>query len=446
MVAPGDHDGEPDDPAWRGLEVGGTCYPVCTAAAIDPDGDGWGWENNASCLVAGSAPAQGAPWCDEGSSPPGLEVGGTCYPVCTAAAIDPDGDGWGWENNASCLVAGSPPAQGASPCGGDSAGGDSAGGDTTTGGGGCASDGFYVDAGRLYDDHCQEFTIRGINYPYVWYAGLDTAQQFADMASAGANTIRVVLANGGQWSRVSGAEVAQIIQWAKDNELVTMLEVHDATGWSEQGGAAHPQSAVDYWLSPDIRAAIDGNEAFVLINIANEPMGNTTTAQWAPFHQGAVAQLRAAGVGHTLVVDAPNWGQDWSGTMRNGVAAQQIFDADPDANVVFSVHMYDVYDTSAKVQAYIDDFLATGLPLIVGEFAADHGVGAPVAAGAIMAHCEANGVGYVGWSWSGNSASLASLDMVVGFSVATPTAWGQMILNGPNGLAATAQTCTCFGS
>lgn len=52
----------------------------CGPGAIDPDNDGWGWENGASCVVV---------------------------PVCTAAAIDPDFDGWGWENNATCLVSGS---------------------------------------------------------------------------------------------------------------------------------------------------------------------------------------------------------------------------------------------------------------------------------------------------------------------------------------------------
>jgi len=33
----------PDPPAQR--------YPKCNSASSDPDGDGWGWENNQSCLV-----------------------------------------------------------------------------------------------------------------------------------------------------------------------------------------------------------------------------------------------------------------------------------------------------------------------------------------------------------------------------------------------------------
>ena len=64
--------------------------------------------------------------------------------------------------------------------------------------------------------------------------------------------------------------------------------------------------------------ALKGSEAYVMINVANEPFGNNTTSQWEPFHAGAVAKLRTAGLHHTLIVDAPNWGQDWSYTMRDG--------------------------------------------------------------------------------------------------------------------------------
>ena len=35
----------------------GTTYPWCTENAIDPDNDGWGWENEASCKVAASTSA-----------------------------------------------------------------------------------------------------------------------------------------------------------------------------------------------------------------------------------------------------------------------------------------------------------------------------------------------------------------------------------------------------
>ena len=39
----------------------GTCRPTCVNASADPDGDGWGYENNQTCLVPWSNVAQGLP-------------------------------------------------------------------------------------------------------------------------------------------------------------------------------------------------------------------------------------------------------------------------------------------------------------------------------------------------------------------------------------------------
>lgn len=99
--------------ASAGRKVGGTCYKVCSSASKDPDGDGWGWENNASCLVVGSAPYNSGTDCGSG-----MQLGGVCWPACSSASKDPDGDGWGWENNASCIVMGSAPAQQSTSCSG----------------------------------------------------------------------------------------------------------------------------------------------------------------------------------------------------------------------------------------------------------------------------------------------------------------------------------------
>jgi hypothetical protein len=69
-------------------------YPTCARSSSDPDGDGWGWENNQSCLVITVF-----------SPDPILTPSTTTFPTCASASSDPDGDGWGWENNQSCLVA-----------------------------------------------------------------------------------------------------------------------------------------------------------------------------------------------------------------------------------------------------------------------------------------------------------------------------------------------------
>ena len=73
---------------------------VCASAASDSDGDGFGWENGQSCIVAAGDSAAAPPVQVQSGAAPQL-------PACQNAASDPDGDGYGWENNASCLVDGS---------------------------------------------------------------------------------------------------------------------------------------------------------------------------------------------------------------------------------------------------------------------------------------------------------------------------------------------------
>ena len=70
---------------------------------------------------------------------------------------------------------------------------------------------------------------------------------------------------------------------------------------------------MQYWPSSDIRAAINGQENFVIINIANEPFGNNTTANYLPQTPATRSSaLRSAGLTHNIMIDAANWGQDWS--------------------------------------------------------------------------------------------------------------------------------------
>ncbi len=414
-------------------------------AAGEPAGDGGGQGSGGAAFGAGGTGAGGLLGTGGGLSSGGsLGSGGGAG----SGGLGAGGLGSGGFVNGGGGAAGGNGSggmqSGGSNSGGSNSGGSGSGGQGSSNcAGGTPADGFHVSGGKLYDVNCNEFIMRGVNEPFTWFQNGAQAR-YSDIASLGSNAVRVVLSTGGQWNRIDGGTLSNIVSWLKTNQLVGVLEVHDSTGYGESAGAVHPDNAVDYWLSSDIRSAIDGQEAYVLINIANEPFGNTASDQWQPFHVGAVQELRSAGVSHTLIVDAPNWGQDWQNTMRDGNGAQAIFDADPDENVMFSVHMYDVYDSANVVQAYFDSFLAKGLPLLVGEFAADHGAGNNVDEDTIMSLASARGVGYLGWSWSGNSSDLSSLDMTNDFNANSLTTWGNRIIMGQNGIVSTSETCTCF--
>ncbi|WP_227870317.1 cellulase family glycosylhydrolase [Streptomyces otsuchiensis] len=302
-----------------------------------------------------------------------------------------------------------------------------------------AATGLRVSDGRVVEANGSDFVMRGVNHPHSWFTDR-TPQALADIKALGANTVRVVLSSGDRWERNSESDVAAVISQCRANRLICVLEVHDTTGYGEQDGAVSLDTAADYWI--DIAGALEGQESYVVINIGNEPHGNQGYERWTADTAAAVGKLRDAGLDHMLMVDAPNWGQDWTNTMRAN--AQTVFDADPDGNTVFSIHMYGVYETRAAVSGYLHHFVQAGLPILVGEFGHYHSDGDPDE-DAILELSEELGLGYLGWSWSGNGGGVEYLDMAAGFDASALTEWGERIFNGPDGIAETAREATVFG-
>jgi mannan endo-1,4-beta-mannosidase len=220
------------------------------------------------------------------------------------------------------------------------------------------------------------------------------------------------------------------------------LEVHDTTGYGEQSGAATLTQAVDYWIS--IKGALIGQEDYVVVNIGNEPFGNyQSDSAWIDGHIEAIQDLRDAGFNHAIMVDAPSWGQDWENTMRDNAAT--VLAADPQTNVIFSVHMYQIYQDADTISNYMSSFIQNDLTLVVGEFGADH-IGEEVDEASVMSYAEQYSYGYLGWSWSGNSGGTESLDIVENFDATSLSSWGETLINGDNGIKATSSTATIFGA
>ncbi|MET8527930.1 cellulase family glycosylhydrolase [Micromonospora sp. NPDC005172] len=301
-----------------------------------------------------------------------------------------------------------------------------------------AAAGFSVAGGKLYDANGAEFVMRGVNHAHTWYP--QQTSSFADVKALGANTVRVVLASGDRWTRNTNADVANVISLCRANRLICVLEVHDTTGYGEQSGAITLDRAVDYWLS--LKDVLVGQERYVIVNVGNEPYGNQNYASWATDSANAIKRLRAGGLTHTIMVDAPNWGQDWSFTMRDNAAS--VFAADPARNTLFSIHMYGVFDTAAEITDYLGRFRTAGLPIVVGEFGFNHSDGDPDE-DTILAYSQANGIGWLGWSWSGNGGGVEYLDMATAFNPASLTSWGQRVFNGVNGIRQTSREATVFG-
>ncbi|MET9388356.1 cellulase family glycosylhydrolase [Streptomyces sp. NPDC002928] len=296
--------------------------------------------------------------------------------------------------------------------------------------------GLHISDGRVLEGNGNDFVMRGVNHAHTWYPG--ETQSLADIKALGANTVRVVLADGHRWSANSAADVADVIAQCKANRLICVLEVHDTTGYGEDSAAGTLDEAADYWIG--LKDVLAGQENYIMINIGNEPWGNTNPDGWTAPTIAAIQKLRNAGFQHTIMVDAPNWGQDWQGVMRAN--AQSVYDADTTGNLLFSIHMYSVFDTAQEITDYLNAFVDAGLPIVIGEFGGPADQYGDPDEDTMMATAEQLKLGYLAWSWSGNTDPI--LDLAINFDPTQLSSWGQRIFNGANGIAQTSKEATIY--
>ncbi|MFE7434089.1 cellulase family glycosylhydrolase [Streptomyces tendae] len=302
---------------------------------------------------------------------------------------------------------------------------------------GAPAAGLHIAEGRLLEGNGKDFVMRGVNHAHTWYPG--ETQSLADVKALGANSVRVVLSDGYRWSENGPEDVAAVIERCKANRLICVLEVHDTTGYGEDAAAGTLDHAADYWIG--LKDVLAGQEDYVVVNIGNEPWGNTDPAGWTEPTVAAVKKLRAAGLQHTIMVDAPNWGQDWQGVMR--AEARSVHDADPTGNLIFSIHMYSVYDTAQEITDYLNAFVDAKLPILIGEFGGPADQYGDPDEDTMMAAAEQLGLGYLAWSWSGNTDPI--LDLALDFDPGRLSDWGERIFHGADGIAQTSKEATVYG-
>ncbi len=299
-----------------------------------------------------------------------------------------------------------------------------------------AATGLHVVGRNIVEANGSTFVMRGVNHAHTWYT--NRTSSIADIKAAGANTVRVVL-SGGRWTANTASDVSNVIALCKANKLICVLENHDTTGYGEDSAAYTLDQAANYWIG--LKSVLAGQEDYVVINIGNEPIGNTNPAQWTAATVAAIQKMRSNGFEHLLMVDAPNWGQDWTYVMRDN--GQTILDADARKNTVLSIHMYAVFNTASSIVSYLDTFASKGWPLVIGEFGWQFASG-EVDDATILSEAAKRNLGWLAWSWSGNTDPI--LDMTTNFDATQLTTWGQRVVNGTNGLKATAKQATIFGS
>ena len=295
--------------------------------------------------------------------------------------------------------------------------------------------GFHVSGSQLLDANGNPFIMRGINHAHTWFKDQqDTAMKA--IAETGCNTVRIVLSNGRQWSKDSLSSIQSLIKQCKDYKMIAVLEVHDATGRTSVDDLL---AAANYFV--EMKDALIGNEAYVIVNIANEWDGTWESSTWKTGNIQAIKVLRDAGIKNTIMIDSAGWGQYPQSIADSGNA---VFDSDPLANTMFSTHMYEYAGGSeSMVKNNIDKVAATGLCQVIGEFGWKHTDG-DVAEETIMSYCNELGIGYMAWSWKGNGGGVEYLDLSNDWAGTSLSDWGNELVNGTYGLKQTAKTCTVY--
>lgn len=273
--------------------------------------------------------------------------------------------------------------------------------------------GFRVAGRYLYDKCGEKVILRGVNKMTVWTD--INSESFPEIEKTGANCVRITWITTGATNKFDSA-----ITKCYQNKMIPMVELHDATGeWSKLS------LCVDWWTKPEVVSIIQKHEEYLLINIANECGQTVSDTDFKAGYSDAITKMRAAGIHVPLVIDAAKYGQDIDILQSVG---PDLITADPDHNLLLSVHMWWPVEwgySDQKITDEISQSVKMNLPLIVGEFA-HTGVGCETTINYkhIIAECQKNEIGWLAWEWGPGNSDCTEMDMTTDSKFETLRDWG----------------------
>lgn len=281
---------------------------------------------------------------------------------------------------------------------------------------GQGGEGFHVVGRHLYDRCGEEVVLRGINKMIIW-TDIDGVPSCREIAKTGANAVRMVWLMEG-----TPAQLDEAIDNCVEAGLIPLIELHDGIGdWSML------PALVDWWTSPAVLAVIAKHRRHLLINIGNEVGdASVTDDEFREGYQEAVERMRAAGIHVPLVIDGTDWGKNIDVLQSQGPA---LIEADPDHNLIFSIHMWWPRMWGYTAQTVIDEIaesVAMELPLMVGEFGNRWNMtpSGQIPYLTILEQTELQGVGMFPWEWGPGNNPQTWLDMTADSTYDTLFGWG----------------------
>ncbi|MCK9561371.1 MAG: endo-1,4-beta-xylanase [Bacteroidales bacterium] len=314
--------------------------------------------------------------------------------------------------------------------------------------------GFKTDntTGNLLDANGNNFIMKGMNIPLSWYQNDVLNSIPALRTNTGSNCLRIVVDAGYNGTYATPENVwKNAVQACIDNDIIPMVELHDWTGSTSSSDFANMANwfvtHAAYFKQPEI-------EKYILLNICNEwgtwQTANSNGTAWRDGFNSAVTIIRNAGIKTTLVIDAVGYGQDINNASNIKNYAASMINADPEKNLLFSVHMYCEWKKGAgDIPGTLQWMRTNKIPFIVGEFGYQHATdgSCDIDEDLIMSECDAKGIGWLAWSQKGNSGGVEYLDLCSSWNCTASSLsnWGKSVVNGQHGTK-TAVTCSVFTS
>lgn len=316
-----------------------------------------------------------------------------------------------------------------------------------------------VKDGKLLDPNGNPFIFRGAVIDST-LAPERVVQGIKDIAAAGANAVQVEInANMyGSTPPISGAQLRTIIDTCKTNKIICVLEPNDVAGYPDFANAGIPATAGLFWSTwpADIREAIIGQHDYIMLGFGNQSLAPMSAGEYINRMMTYLEDFNHPLLRNfVIVVDGSGWSQDADKAMLELAKQMAPRVGSTLPHLIYSVDMFDTYLTPESVRNYIAEFTAAGFPLVIGGFgptAYYHpnntsprpAVVYDLPEDAVMQYAQQYGVGYFGWSWSGNKNS--ALDLVSNWSANNFTPWGNLLFNGTNGIKATAKPASIFNA
>ena len=212
-----------------------------------------------------------------------------------------------------------------------------------------------------------------------------TEDDFAFIASTGANTIRVPFNYrlftyedymGLNDPQEGYRRIDDCVEWARRHGLRLILDMHDCPGgqtgdniddsygypWLMTDSVAQEQF-INIWS--DIAARYAGEDVILGYELANEPVATywegderaALNAALEPLYKRTVEAIRRQDPDHIVLLGGPQWNSEFG----------NFTDWTFDDNIMYTCHRYGGDATAEAIKSFIDFRDKTGLPMYMGE-------------------------------------------------------------------------------